>query len=178
MSVENDLKILDDLNNTLDKMIEFTTKSFSTLEDLEGKAQDKIQEEVDKICEKVSKKGSEKLDSIRDKTVDTLHKKYVSANAIVTKLEPIINAKITNLGEVISLLGKMVALYAKPYQDALDYTIGFIATATPKIADIAEKSLKLYNLKDEIPLPTGLNVNLDKLKVSMKPITINDIISG
>ena len=54
MSVDKDLKALDDLNDTLDKVVEFAENSLSTISDFEDDAQDKIQQEVDKICEKVS----------------------------------------------------------------------------------------------------------------------------
>ena len=178
MSVSKDLKVLDDLNETLDKIIEFAENSLSTLEDFEGEAQEKVQEEVDKICIKVSDKASTKLNQVRDKTVNILHQKYVSANQIVSDLQPIVQAKLTDLGSVISVVTKIIGLYAKPYQKALEYTVGFVATATPKIAETTQKVDKLASLKNEIPIPDDFNINLDKLNITMKPITVDDIIKG
>ena len=178
MSVDKDLKALDDLNDTLDKVVEFAENSLSTIGDFEDDAQDKIQQEVDKICEKVSDKATKKLNQVRDKTVEDLHKKYLSANKIVSDLQPIVDAKLSDLGSVISVLTKLIALYAKPCKQALDYTVGFVGVATPKLADSAEKVAKLYNLKDEIPIPEGLDINFDKLKITMNPISIDDIIKG
>lgn len=178
MSAVNDLKILDDLNDTLDKIIVFAEDSFSTIEDLEGKTQDLIQEEVDKICEKVSKKGTEKLNLVRDKTVKTLHNKYVSANEIIALLKPIVTASFTDLNGVISILKKIVSLYLGPYNKAMTYIADFTVTATPKLATTVEKTDKIIGLKDSIPIPEGFNINFDKLNISMKPITIDEIING
>ena len=85
---------------------------------------------------------------------------------------------MSDLGSVISVLTKLIALYAKPYKQALDYTVGFVGVATPKLADSAEKVAKLYILKDEIPIPEGFNINFDKLKITMNPISIDYIIKG
>lgn len=178
MSVDKDLKALDDLNDTLDKVVEFAENSLSTIGDFEDDAQDKIQQEVDKICEKVSDKATKKLNQVRDKAVEDLHKKYLSANKIVSDLQPIVDAKLSDLGSVISVLTKLIALYAKPYKQALDYTVGFVATATPKIAETTQKVDKLASLKNEIPIPDDFNINLDKLNITMKPITVDDIIKG
>lgn len=178
MSADKDLKCLDDLNETLDKILKFARNSLSTLEDFEDDTQEKVQQEVDKICVKVSDKATKKANEVRDKAVDSLHQKYVSANKVVEDLQPIVEAKITNLNEVISVLGKIIALYTKPYQHALEYTIGFVGTATPKIATTVSKIDELANLKNEIPIPNGLNINFDKLNITMKPITIDEIIKG
>lgn len=178
MSVDKDLKALDDLNDTLDKVVEFAENSLSTIGDFEDEAQDKIQEEVDKICEKVSDKATKKLNQMRDKTVESLHKKYESASQVAQDLQPIVEAKLTDLGSVISVVTKIIALYAKPCKQAIDYTVGFVGVATPKLADSAEKIAKLYNLKDEIPIPEGLDINFDKLKITMNPISIDDIVKG
>lgn len=178
MSVDKDLKCLDDLNETLDKILKFARNSLSTLEDFENDTQEKAQQEVDKICIKVSDKATKKVNEVRDKAVKDLHNKYVSANKIVSDLQPIVQARITNLNEVISVLGRIIALYAKPYQQALEYTVGFAATAAPKLVTTVSKVDELAGLKNEIPIPDGLNINFDKLNITMKPITIDEIING
>lgn len=178
MSADKDLKILKDLDETLDKTITFVNNSFSTIGDFENQAQSVIQDEVDKICVKVNEKVNTKLNEVRNKTVETLKNKYISANQIIQKLQPIVNAKLSDLGSVISILNKIIALYAQPYQQALQYTTEFIAIATPLLVNITNKLNTLSNIKDNVSIPDNMDVNLDKLSISVDPININDIVSG
>jgi hypothetical protein len=178
MSVEKDLQILDDFNATLDKMIEFATNAFSTLEDLEGQAQEKIQEEVDKACIKVSDKANTKINAIRSKVIDILRTKYASATAALKVLDPIVNAKLTDLGSVIDTLTSMIDVYIKPYKDALEYTVGIVAEVIPKVSDTIDKIDTLVSLKDNIPIPDGLDINFDKLDIIVDPIGLGDIMQS
>jgi hypothetical protein len=177
MSAEKDLQSLQDLCDTIDNINEFAIKSFSTIDDFEGMAQDKIQEEIDNICLKVSDKANKKLSTTRDNTVKTLREKYVSANAIVSKLESIVNANPTDLDSVISVLNSIISLYTAPYKSAIDYITTFTTMATPLISKLSEKVSKLSSLKDEIPIPDGMTANFDKLNISVESIGLDDIIA-
>lgn len=178
MSAKEDLKCLDDLNNTLDNIVTFIDNSFSNLEDLNDESPSVIQKEIDKICEKISIKGTDKLNNIRDNVVDVLHNKYASANEVISTLQPIVEAKIEDLGAVISVLTKIIEIYTKPYSNAVKYIAEFTTEVTPKLLDITDKLAYIYLMKDNISVPMNTNVNFDKLNITMKPITIDDIIQG
>lgn len=178
MSAEKDLQSLQDLCDTIDNINEFAIKSFSTIEDFQDLAPDKIQEEIDKICLKVSDKGTNKLNSVRDKTVNSLHDKYVSASGIVGKLSSIVNAKPTDLGSVINVLNTIISLYTMPYNSALSYITAFTTVGAPLITQLSEKISTLNNIKDSIPVPDGMTVNFDKLNITMEPVNMDDIITA
>ena len=178
MNVDKDLKALDDLNEALKNILEFSENALSKIGDFEDEVQEIAQKEVDKVCEKVSKKASEKINVVRNQVVNNLHTKYVSATKVLDQLSPIVNAKITDIGSVISTLTNIAGLYTKPHKAALDYTVGFVATAIPKVMDSAEIMAKLYNLKDEIPIPEGFSINFNKLSFNIDPITTSEIITG
>lgn len=164
---EDKFKKLDDINKTLENVNANIYTYLANL-DLETVTQKK----VDDICIRLSENINKKLEKQRQVIINSLHQGYMSANELISLLEPIVKANVTDLASVITVIKKIMGIYAKPYQQALD----FVTVLAPKLQDLAVNIALLAYIPAKLPqIP---NINYDKLQITMKPITIDEIITG
>ena len=156
-------KKIDDLNKTL---YNINKVAYNTLSNLD----DKSQKAVDDICERFSTSTNEKLSILRQEVIDILKEGYKASNEIISTFEPIVNLNPTDLGGVIDAINKIKKLYTKPYETAIEY----VTVLTPKLTELATNIALLAYLPSQIP--PIVNVNFEKLNITMEPITIADII--
>lgn len=175
---EDKFKKIDDLNDTLENINTLVSNTFSSLSNLDNVSQEVAQSVVDDICIRISNEISHKLDEKRGDIIGFLHEGYVSSNEIISTLQPFINViknGIPDLGGVIDILIKFFKVYTKPYETAVEY----VTILTPKLLTLSNNIAGLALLKNQIPQPPNMPVvNFNKLNISMKPITIDEVISG
>ena len=165
-------KKIDDLNETLVNIRENAIKTLTALETDANVSREALQKKVDDVCIRFSQNVNEKLDKQRTFLITVLHQGYLSSNEVISLLQPIVEANVTDLSSVINLVKKIQAFYTKPYQTAVE----FITILTPKLTDLATNIVALGAIPSYIPEIEGINFN--KLNITMKPITIDNIISG
>lgn len=156
-------KKIDDLNKTLENINKVAYKTLDGLDEA-------TQEVVDDICTRFSASTNEKLSILRQEVVDILKEGYIASNEIIATFKPIVELNPTDLGGVINAINKIKQLYTKPYETAIEY----VTVLTPKLADLATNIALLAYLPSQIPPIVG--INFDKLKITMEPITIADIV--
>lgn len=161
---EEKFKIIDDLNDSLKNTNELVLKTFSNIESV-------TQEKVDDLCERVSKEINEKLNKKRTILINSLKQGYSASNEIIATLEPIVTLNPTDLNGVINAINKIIAIYQKPYQTAVE----FVTILTPKLLTLSKNISDLSEIPNKIPKIE--NINFDKLNIVIEPITINDIIN-
>ena len=183
---DSKFKKIDDLNKTLEDIYTLADKYLTNL-DLDGLIQKKAQEKVDDACIRISNKINSKLIDKRGDLIDFLHGKYVTSQKIISEFGPVAQA-IENLGiptsidDVVSILSDTVKslknfakLFLGPYQEAVEYVVEL----APKLVELTENIEKLASLPSKIPaIPNVPNVNFDKLKITMPPITMEEVITG
>lgn len=183
---DSKFKKLDDLNKTLEDIYTLADKYLTNL-DLNGLIQKKAQEKVDDACILISNKINAKLIDKRGDLIDFLHGKYMTSQKIISEFGPVAQA-IENLGiptsidDVVSILSDTVKslknfakLFLGPYQEAVEYVVEL----APKLIELTENIEKLAGLPSKIPvIPDVPNVNFDKLKITMLPITMEEVITG
>lgn len=165
-------KKIDDLNETLVNIRENAIKTLTALETDANTSREALQKKVDDVCTRFSQNINKKLDKQRTFLINVLHQGYLSSNEVISLLKPIVEANVTDLGSVINLVKKIQAFYTKPYQTAVE----FITILTPKLTELSTNIVALGAIPSYIPEIEG--VNFDKLNITMKPITIDNIISG
>lgn len=165
-------KKIDDLNETLVNIRENAIKTLTALEADANVSREALQKKVDDVCIRFSQNVNKKLDKQRTFLITVLHQGYLSSNEVISLLQPIVEANVTDLGSVINLVKKIQAFYTKPYQTAVE----FITILTPKLTELSTNIVALGAIPSYIPEIEGINFN--KLNITMKPITIDNIISG
>lgn len=169
---------IDELNLVLDATINLANSTLSLTETLENLAITEAQAKVDDVCMRISEEANKKIDEKRSDLVKCLHEKYLSTQEIVSLLQPIIEAKLTDLNSVIKVLTNIIKIYAGPYYNAVEEIAGLTKVVAPKLVEVTEKVAYLSTLPNQIPIPEDIPINYDKLNITMKPITIEDIITG
>lgn len=162
---EDKFKKIDDLNKTLEGINSMVYNTFKDIEEYP------TQEKVDKACEWVSNKANAKLEEQRSKLINALHEGYLASNEVVQMLKPLVEFEL-NIDTVVSAVQKIIDIMAGPYKVAVEY----VTVLAPKLQDLATNVALLAYIPQKLPqIP---NINYDKLQISMKPITIDEVISG
>lgn len=162
---EDKFKKIDDLNKTLEGINSMVYNTFKDIEEYP------TQEIVDKACEWASNNANAKLEAQRQKLIQTLHEGYVASNEVIQLLEPLVNFKLST-DTVVEAVKKIIDIMAGPYKVAVEY----VTVLAPKLQDLATNVALLAYIPQK--LPQRPNINYDKLQISMKPITIDEVISG
>lgn len=162
---EDKFKKIDDLNETLEGINKMVYTTFQNIEDYP------TQEKVDQACMWISNKANAKLEEQRNKLIKTLHEGYLASNEVVQMLKPLVEFEL-NIDTVVSAVKKIIDILAGPYQIAVEY----VTVLAPKLQDLATNVALLAYIPQK--LPQRPNINYDKLQISMKPITIDEVISG
>lgn len=164
---EDKFKKLDDINKMLENV---NTNVYTYLSNLD--LETVTQKKVDDICVRLSDNINKKLETQRQIIIKSLHQGYVGASELISLLKPIVEADVKDLASVINVVKKIINIYTKPYEQAIE----FVTVLTPKLQDLAVNIALLAYIPSKIPpIP---NINFDKLQISMKPITVDDIIAG
>ena len=171
-------KKINELNKVLDGTINLANNVLSSVEDFEDLALTEIQNKVDDICVRLSKDINKKLDEKREDVILCLHDKYMTSQEIIALLKPIVEAKLSDLSSVINVLTNIIKIYAGPYANAVEEIAGLATEVAPLLKETADRVTYLSVLPSQIPVPEDVNINFDKLDISMKPITIDNIITG
>ena len=162
---EDRFKKIDDLNKTLEGVNRTIYTTFKNIEDYP------TQEKVDEACIWISEKMNAKLEQQRALLIKNLHEGYVASNEVIQLLEPLVNFDL-NIDTVVSAVRKIIDILAGPYQVAVEY----VTVLTPKLTELATQIALLAYIPANLPQIEG--INYDKLNITMKPITIDEIISG
>lgn len=170
---EDKFKCIDNLNKKLENVNKTVLKAFDKIETSGPKIESEIQKRVDIACVKLNDTINPMLAKERELLVKVLKQGFLASNEIISTLQPIVQANPTDLGSVISLLNKIIAVFAKPYQTAVE----FVTVLTPKIATLTKNINELNELKGKMPAIPDVNINYDKLNIHMEPISITDITS-
>ena len=158
-------KKIDDLNAFLEKI---NTNVYTTFNDIENYP---TQQKVDEACIFISNKINPILNEKREELIKVLHEAYLSSNEVITLLKPLVEFDL-NIDTVVEAVKKIINILAGPYKIAIEY----ITVLAPKLQDLMVNIALLAYIPENIPQRP--NINYDKLKISMKPITINEIITG
>lgn len=162
---EDKFKKIDDFNDVLSGLNTLILASLRELEQLDGIAQDKIDDYCIRISEKINAELSEK----RSELVKGLKQAYLSSNEVINELEPLVESDITDLPSVINAVNKIIGFLSGPYKTAVE----FLIILRPKLKILAANLNDLMDIKDKIPV-VGI-YNYDKLNIYIEPITISDI---
>lgn len=162
---EDRFKKIDDLNKTLEGVNRTVYTTFKNIEDYP------TQEKVDEACIWISEKMNAKLEQQRALLIKTLHEGYIASNEVIQLLEPLVNFDL-NIDTVVSAVRKIIDILAGPYEIAVEY----VTELTPKLTELATQIALLAYIPANLPQIEGINYN--KLNITMKPITIDEIISG
>ena len=162
---EDKFKKIDDLNEMLEGVNKTVYTTFKNIEDYP------TQDKVDEACIWVSEKMNAKLEEQRSLLIKTLHEGYIASNEVIQLLKPLVEFNL-NIDTVVSAVKKIIDILAGPYQVAVEY----VTVLTPKLKDLATNIALLAYIPQN--LPQRPDINYDKLSISMKPITIDEIISG
>lgn len=162
---EDKFKKIDDFNKALSGLNTLILTSLQELQQLDGIAQDKI----DDYCIRISDNINAELSDKRRELIKVLQQAYLSSNEIIDELKPLVEAKLTDLPSVINAVNKIIGFLSGPYQTAVE----FVTILTPKLKTLTENINDLMGIKDKIPV-VGI-YNYDKLNIYIEPITINDI---
>ena len=158
-------KKIDDLNAFLEKI---NTNVYTTFNDIENYP---TQQKVDEACIFISDKMNAQLEVKRQELIKTLHEGYVSSNEVIELLEPLVNFNL-NIDTVVDAVKKIINILAGPYKVAVEY----VTELTPKVTELSTNIALLAYIPENLPQRPDINYN--KLNISMKPITIDEIISG
>lgn len=158
-------KKIDDLNKTLENINKIVYTTFNDIENYP------TQQKVDEACEFVNNKTNPILNEKREELIKVLHEAYLSSNEVITLLKPLVEFDL-NIDTVVEAVKKIINILAGPYKIAVEY----ITVLTPKLQDLMINIALLAYIPENIPQRP--DINYDKLKISMKPITINEIITG
>lgn len=162
---EDKFKKIDDLNETLEGINTMVYTTFQNIEDYP------TQEKVDQACEWINQKINEKLENQRENLIKTLHEGYVSSNEVVKLLKPLVDFDL-NVNTVVSAVKMIIDIISGPYKVA----VGYVTELAPKLQDLAVNIALLAYIPQKLPqIP---NVNFNKLNITIKPITIDEVISG
>ena len=161
---EDKFKKIDDLNEMLEGVNRTVYTTFKNIEDYP------TQEKVDEACIWISEKMNAKLEQQRALLIKTLHEGYVASNEVIQLLEPLVNFDL-NIDTVVSAVRKIIDILAGPYQ-----AVEYVTVLTPKLTELATQIALLAYIPANLPQIEG--INYDKLNITMKPITIDEIISG
>ena len=162
---EDKFKKIDDLNEMLEGINRTVYTTFKNIEDYP------TQEKVDEACIWISKKMNAKLEEQRKILIKSLHEGYIASNEIIQLLRPLVEFDL-NIDTVVSAVRKIIDILAGPYQVAVEY----VTVLTPKLTELATQIALLAYIPANLPQIEG--INYDKLNITMKPITIDEIISG
>lgn len=133
---------------------------------LEKATQEKIDEV---IVNNINPMVNAKLAGIRATLLSSLQEQYAQFSDGTSTLQPIYEATISNITNVISFCKQIQAFICGAYTKLLEFTgllITHIARLTTAITDIVSYTP---------PMP---NINFDKLDIQMQPITLADITGG
>lgn len=169
---------INELNKALDATINLANNTLNSIEKLENSTLAEFQNRIDDICVRLSDDVNEKLDKKRADVIICLHDKYVKSQEIVALLKPIVEAKLSDLSSVISVLTNVIKLYAGPYATAVEEIAGVASAVAPSLKETSDRLTYLAVLPSQIPVPENTDINFNKLNISMKPITIDNIITG
>ena len=158
-------KKIDDLNKTLENINKIVYTTFNDIENYP------TQQKVDEACEFVNNKTNPILNEKREELIKVLHEAYLSSNEVITLLKPLVEFDL-NIDTVVEAVKKIINILAGPYKIAVEY----ITVLAPKLQDLMVNIALLAYIPENIPQRP--DINYDKLKISMKPITINEIITG
>lgn len=158
-------KKIDDLNKTLENINKTVYTTFNDIESYPA------QQKVDEACEFVNNKTNPILNEKREELIKVLHEAYLSSNEVVTLLKPLVEFDL-NIDTVVEAVKKIINILAGPYKIAVEY----ITVLAPKLQDLMVNIALLAYIPENLPQRPDINYN--KLKISMKPITINEIITG
>ena len=158
-------KKIDDLNKTLENINKTVYTTFNDIENYP------TQQKVDEACIFVSNKINAQLEVKRQELIEVLHDGYISSNEVIQLLKPLVEFDL-NIDTVVSAVKKIIDILAGPYKIAVEY----VTELAPKLADLSTNIALLVYIPEN--LPQRPDINYDKLNISMKPITIDEIISG
>lgn len=158
-------KKIDDLNKTLENINKTVYTTFNDIESYPA------QQKVDEACEFVNNKTNPILNEKREELIKVLHEAYLSSNEVVTLLKPLVEFDL-NIDTVVEAVKKIINILAGPYKIAVEY----ITVLAPKLQDLMVNIALLAYIPENLPQRPDINYN--KLKIFMKPITINEIITG
>lgn len=133
---------------------------------LEKATQDKIDEVIEND---INPKVNAKLAEIRASLLATLQEQYAQFSSGTSALQPIYEATITNITNVIEFCKKVQAFICGAYATLLEF-MGVLITHIARLTD-AINSIVTY-------VPPIQGISFDKLDIQMQPITLADITGG
>lgn len=188
VSINPLFKGLVELDTMLQKAVDVVDKAFDGFDNLKVAGEKYAQQKIDKACEQISDKINKTLDEKKKAVCKTLKTKYKKTLEVIETLKPIIdlidfvkNLSLENIVEgVIKIVEVFVGPYIKPYKKAIKFIQEFTTQVIPLLQNITDNTQKLMETpdraKDKI---NNINpkLNLNKLKISFTPPSIEDIIS-
>lgn len=158
-------KKIDDLNKTLENINKTVYTTFNDIENYP------TQQKIDEACIFVSNKINAQLEVKRQELIKVLHDGYISSNEVIQLLKPLVEFDL-NIDTVVSAVKKIIDILAGPYKIAVEYA----TELAPKLAELSTNIALLAYIPENLPQRPDINYN--KLNITMKPITIDEIISG
>ena len=173
---------INNLDYTISGMEETITNFLGNIENIEDFAIDVAQKKIDAMCERVSNEISDKFNEQLTKMVESINNLYDSSSAIQTAVSAIANFNFDgfDLNKAKSLLQSIVAVYTKPYQQAVK-TMADFALIAVKLTNLITKINGLISIKDSIPihkLKNGKALNYNKLVLSISLSQLQNLISN
>lgn len=155
---------LDKLNEVLEKVPDNVDKGLANSIKLG-------QSTVDTSCLWTSYETSKLIELQRRMTVTALHGMYEKYTEIIALLEPLIKLSVTDLGSVIDAIKLIIKILSGPYYDA----VAFVTELAPKLQELTNNLLAIALYTPTIP--PGTEINFDKFKLTVFPITMAEVIS-
>ena len=170
---EDKFKKIDDLNTTLENVYNLANNTLTNF-DIEGMTQEGAQMLVDDLCIRISNSINDKLEKQRIELINVLHQGFISSNEIIEQLKPLVEFNL-NIDTVVDAVRQIITILSGPYQKAVEYT----TELAPKLLTLTDNIAGLALLKDKLPQHPSMPIlNYNKLNITMKPITIQEVING
>lgn len=152
---------LDDLNDFLEAIPDWMDKF---VKNLEGLAQDKVDEKCIEVCLIVNGK----LEQLKKAAVKKLKNRYIKSQKVIQIIEPLTKPP-TDLGSVIDYCTGLVSYFTGPYQEL----ISFVSELAPRIVETGQNLQRIASYR---PPKVSIKIKTNCLKLIAPSLSLGDIL--
>ena len=134
------------------------------VKNLEGLAQDKVDEKCIEVCLIVNGK----LEQLKKAAVKKLKNRYIKSQKVIQIIEPLTKPP-TDLGSVIDYCTGLVSYFTGPYQEL----ISFVSELAPRIVETGQNLQRIASYR---PPKVSIKIKTNCLKLIAPSLSLGDIL--
>lgn len=157
----NRFSALDDFNDFLEFIPEWLD---NFVKNLEGLAQDKVDQKCVEVCMIVNYK----MNKIKDQVVKKLKQRYIKSQKAVQILEPLTKPP-TDLPSALDYCKNLVSYFTGPYQELVTY----VSELTPRVMKVGQNLQRIASYR---PPKVSVKIKPQCLKILAPSLNIGDIL--